>query len=735
MKICLIDARGAYGLPRHPSGFLPGAETYIDLNNSRGVTFPAERDAAHTRRKDSVKTGFARLTAAVLSFWSSFQTARKDIVTTLTRPPADPSTRRKSSGNFKLWLLEGMPEAGGRARQHGKPDGEHAPQPWWKVMCLTGVDYFSTLGYQPAIAALAAGMVSPLATIVLVVVTLMGALPVYRRVASESPRGEGSIAMLEKLLPRWGGKLFVLALLGFAATDFMITMTLSAADASAHAVENPFAPDWMHGQEIAITLALIAALGIVFLRGFKEAINVAVLLVGVYLLLNAVVVLVGLFHVASEAHVVTDWWAALNQQHGNPLVMIGIALLVFPKLALGLSGFETGVAVMPQIKGAPDDTDEKPAGRIRGTHKLLTTAALIMSAFLVSSSFITTFLIPAAEFQPGGKANGRALAFLAHQYLGDAFGTVYDLSTIAILWFAGASAMAGLLNLVPRYLPRFGMAPSWTKAVRPLVLVFTAIGFLITVIFEANVEAQGGAYATGVLVLMTSASIAVTLSARRRKQRVKTLAFGAVALVFSYTTVANVVERPDGIRIAALFILGILLVSFASRIRRSFELRATHIKMDERALEFTAASEEGPIRLIAHEPKRAGADRYREKLAHAQQANHLPEDSDALFIEVIVDDSSDFEQELLVEGKHRHGFKILEVHSNNVPNTLAAVLLHIRDVTGLMPHIYFRWTEGNPIANLSKFLFFGEGEIAPVTREVLREAEADVTRRPWVHVG
>ncbi|OFI37610.1 amino acid transporter [Arthrobacter sp. SW1] len=659
-------------------------------------------------------------------------------MSTLMRPPADPSNRHKPSGSFKHWLLEGMPDPAGRKRhgaQRTQAAKDHKPQSWWKVMCLTGVDYFSTLGYQPAIAALAAGMVSPLATIVLVAVTLLGALPVYRRVASESPRGEGSIAMLEKLLPRWGGKLFVLALLGFAATDFMITMTLSAADASAHAVENPFAPEWMHGQEVAITLALIAGLGIVFLRGFKEAINVAVLLVGAFLLLNAVVVVVGLFHVASEAHVVTDWWVALNQQHGNPLVMIGIALLVFPKLALGLSGFETGVAVMPQIKGEPDDTEEHPAGRIRGAHKLLTTAALIMSAFLVASSFITTFLIPAAEFEAGGKANGRALAYLAHQYLGDAFGTAYDISTIAILWFAGASAMAGLLNLVPRYLPRFGMAPSWTRAVRPLVLLFTAIAFLVTIVFEADVEAQGGAYATGVLVLMTSASIAVTLSAKRRRQRVKTLAFGAVALVFSYTTVANVVERPDGIRIAAMFILGIVVVSFASRIRRSFELRATHIKMDEQALEFTAANDEGPIRMIAHEPKRAGVERYREKLEHAQQANHLPVDCNALFIEVIVDDSSDFEQELLVEGKHRHGFRVLEVHSNNVPNTLAAVLLHIRDVTGLMPHIYFRWTEGNPIANLSKFLFFGEGEIAPVTREVLREAEPDVTRRPWVHVG
>jgi len=181
--------------------------------------------------------------------------------------------------------------------------------PWWRVMCLTGVDYFSTLGYQPTIAALAAGLLSPLATIVLVLLTLAGALPVYRRVARESFTGSGSIAMLEHLLPWWAGKMFVLVLLGFAATDFMLTITLSAADAAAHAIKNPFTPDWFSGSQVPLTLLLIALLGGVFLKGFREAIGIAVVLVGVYLTLNMVVILVSVAHIAEHPVVVTDWWA------------------------------------------------------------------------------------------------------------------------------------------------------------------------------------------------------------------------------------------------------------------------------------------------------------------------------------------------------------------------------------------------------------------------------------------
>ncbi|MFD7936398.1 amino acid transporter, partial [Streptomyces sp. NPDC059755] len=412
----------------------------------------------------------------------------------------------QASSRWRAWLLEGLSEQTARhPGPHATPQAQEQGHRWWRVMCLTGVDYFSTLGYQPGIAALAAGLLSPLATLVLIALTLLGALPVYRRVAHESPHGEGSIAMLERLLPWWSGKILVLVLLGFAATDFMITITLSSADAAAHVVENPFAPHWMSDGNEWITLLLVGALGAVFLKGFREAIGIAVPMVASYLALNLVVLGVCAWEILTHPVRIGDWTDAMTAEHSSPWAMVGVAVLVFPKLALGMSGFETGVAVMPQVKGDPTDTWEKPRGRVRDTRKLLTTAALIMSCFLLLSSLATTILIPQDDFESGGPANGRALAYLAHEHLGEAFGTVYDVSTIAILWFAGASALAGLLNLVPRYLPRYGMAPEWTRAVRPLVLVFMAAAVCITLWFNANVDDQSGAYATGVLVLMLSA--------------------------------------------------------------------------------------------------------------------------------------------------------------------------------------------------------------------------------------
>ena len=640
---------------------------------------------------------------------------------------------------FKRWFLESQVEE--IAGPHEK-EGSHQTHSWWQVMCLTGVDYFSTLGYQPSFAFLAAGALSPIATIILVLLTLLGALPIYNRVARESPHGEGSISMLEDLLPRWRGKLFVLALLGFVATDFIITITLSAADATAHIVENPFTPPYLHTHRVAITLVLVSILGAIFLKGFKEAIGLAVMLVVVYLVLNVIIVTVGSYEVIMHPQALTNWKDAMFTMpgvKGSPLLMIGFSFLLFPKLALGLSGFETGVAVMPLVKGDPGDDVKRPVGRIRNTRRLLLCAALIMSCMLFASSVVTTVLIPAEEFRPatatqkGGEADGRALSYIAHHYLGDYFGTAYDLSTILILWFAGASAMAGLINIVPRYLPRYGMAPDWARATRPLVLVYTAIAFAVTIIFDADHNAQGGAYATGVLVLMTSAAIAVTMVAWQEGP--SRYAFLAIALVFGYTTITNIIERPEGIKIASLFIGAIVVVSFISRGLRSTELRVNRVELNDTARAFIEEAKKGTIRIIANRPDRGDADEYRLKERQERWNNHIPAGDPVLFFEIRPGDASEFSGTLRVRGVQVGTYKVLRTRSSAVPNAIAAFLLHIRDTTGQIPHVYFGWTEGNPLWYVLKFIFFGEGDTAPVTHEILRQAEPDPSRRPAVHVG
>ena len=600
-------------------------------------------------------------------------------------------------------------------------------------MCLTGVDYFSTLGYQPSIAFAAAGYLSPIATFVLVLLTLFGALPVYRQIARLSPRGEGSISLLQELLTRWKGKALVLCILGFAATDFVITITLSAADATAHIVENPLVPHWLD-HRVAVTLVLLTALGAVFLKGFREAIGLAVVLVAGYLALNVVIIGWGLGHLWSHPEYLPRWQEALFRQHGSVWTMAGVSLLLFPKLALGLSGFETGVAVMPLIRGDPGDTDAAPAGRIAGARRLLFTAALIMSVMLLGSSLVTALLIPPELFAKGGAADGRAMAYIAHHHFGEVFGTLYDLSTISILWFAGASAMAGLLNLVPRYLPRFGMAPEWAKAMRPLVLILTGITFLVTILFEADVNAQGGAYATGVLVLMSSAALAVTLSFWRSGGG--WLPYLFITLVFAYTTVQNIHERPEGIRIAAFFIVTIVVTSLVSRVLRSTELRIQGVVPDEEAeLFIEQAAAAGQIRVIANRPGVGDPPEYAAKMREARDTHQLKSWEPVLFLEVRTSDASDFTDVLDVQGVEVGPFRVLRCDSPAVPNAIAGLLLHIRDHTGKVPHAYFGWTEGNPILYLLKFLAFGEGDTAPVSREVLRQAEPDPERRPRIHLG
>ena len=644
-------------------------------------------------------------------------------------PPLGPLVRQ----GVERWLMANQVQPPGPLASDTHP---HSTQSWWKVMCLTGVDYFSTLSYLPGIAALAAGAVSPLATLLIVALTLFGMLPMYRRVAAESPHGQGSVSMLERLLPLWRGKVFVLVLLGFVVTSWLVTITLSAADASVHLIENPYVPEAFHGKNVLITVVLLLILGFVFLLGFNEAVVVAIPLVGAFLALNAVIVVVGILHVVAQPELLAGWTNALSVQGAGPGGLVTPALIAFPLLVLGLSGFETGVSMMPLIKTSGATPEEQLRNRVRNTRLLLTTAAGIMSVYLIATTLITTLIIPPEAFAEGGSANGRAMAFLAHELLGEGFGSVYDLSSVLILWFAGASAMAGLINIVPRYLPAYGMAPEWGKAIRPVVLVYTTLAIVVTLAFRADVNAQAGAYATGILVMMFSGAFAVTVSARRRGARRAAVGFAVLTLVLLYALVTNVIEKPDGIVISGLFILGIIVVSVVSRLTRAFELRVTDVEMDRTAQLFVRDAARRTIRLVANEPNERDAHEYAEKRRESIRDYGLDESDDIIFVEITVTDPSAFASRLDVQGHvlHEH-YRVLTIEGTNVPNALAALVLHVRDVTHRRPHLYVEWTEGNPVANLARFLFLGVGEIAPTTREVLRRAERDRSRRPYVHTA
>ncbi|WP_018297701.1 APC family permease [Corynebacterium lubricantis] len=591
-------------------------------------------------------------------------------------------------------------------------------------MCLSGVDYFSTLGYQPSIAIIAVGALAPPATLVLVLVTILCAVPVYRRVARHSPHGMGSIALIEGLTHGWLGKLIVLVLLGFAATDFMITITLSSADASAHLLHTTESP-W----QLPLTIGLIVLLALVFMRGFKEAVSVAVVLVSTYLTLTLIVLGAGVYQLYQHPELIGNWANALAHSHASPWAIVLISLIVFPKLALGLSGFETGVSVMPLIRA--NSTEE----RVRGAHRLLTTSALIMCVFLLLSSFVAVTLIPAAQFQAGGTAEGRALAWVAHEYLGSTFGAVYDISTVAILWFAGASAMSGLLALIPKYLPRYGMAPRWAQRSRPMVGVLAAAAIVVTLVFRASVTQQAGAYATGVLVVITSGAIAVTLYAKGAARGY----FAVVSVIFIATTVANIIERPDGIRVAAWFILCIIVFSFASRMWRAYELRDVGVTWDEKAETILSAHTTGNrINIVPFAPHlvtNTDEDELRSKDQEIRQNNHLDEES-VVYLEIQLRDPSAFSEQLHVEGRtDEDGRAILSVCASSVANSLAVIAIHIGKNFNVLPTLYFDWAQGSPWLQTLRYIFLGKGQVATETREILRRAIADESKRPRIHVG
>jgi len=295
--------------------------------------------------------------------------------------------------------------------------------------------------------------------------------------------------------------------------------------------------------------------------------------------------------------------------------------------------------------------------------------------------------------------------------------------------------MAGLLTLVPRYLPRYGMAPEWARANRPLVAIITGIAIAISVAFQASVGAQGGAYATGVLVLMSSGALAIAIVTWRVRRG--WLPYLVITGVFVYTSVTNMFERPEGLKLASIFIITIVITSLVSRTLRSTELRVHGFEPDDATLKFIwdSARVGGAIRIIANRPGSGLPQEYEDKLDEARDSHHVRPGAPVLFLEIQPGDASEFSEVLKIQGVDVGGHRVLRSRSPAIPNAIAALLIYVRDQTGQIPHVYFGWTEGNPITYLLKFLAFGEGDTAPVTREVLRQFEPDPQRRPRVHVG
>jgi hypothetical protein len=665
---------------------------------------------------------------------------------------------------------------------------------WWLVFCLVGLDYFSTLAYLPSVAVEAAHALAPLAAAGVVVVTLFLAVPVYSYVVGRSPAGLGATGLLDERIRGWTGKFLLLVLLGFVATDFVITRTLSVADAAAHLLANPIwkdhaarvienkekirqaLPDALRGgffdfwnEQLLLTVVLSVvcfSLWGLLRRGFTRTfLRVGALVVGVYLGLTGFIVGSCLLYLREHPEIVSDWWRQVGTAADLParasfgdmaLAVASLTLVSFPQMALGLSGFELSMANAPLVRGDASDTPESPRGRVRKTRLLMLAAALVMGVFVLSSVFSVTLLVPEYKLAEGRSARHRALAFIAHggdptglssdkqiadicPLFGETFGTVYDLSTVAILCLAGASSALGMREVVPHYLARYGMQLHWAERSGVILHLFNLTVLLVTVVFRASVSDQQWAYATSVLALLSGAAVAAVLDVRARRAgswlRFPIAAPFALAAVFfllagALTTFLNA----SGLAIALAFVLVTVVTAFVSRWMRSTELRFAG---------FTFADEHSKTRwghvcgqdfqvLVPHRP---GTISLAEKEQEIRSRHRIAADVPVIFVEVEKGDTSDFMQAPLLRVVEDDGREVVRVsHCASVAHVLAAMGLAFREV-GRPPEIHFGWSDESPLAANLNFLLLGEGNVPWMVHALVRKAEPEPSRRPRVVIG
>lgn len=661
---------------------------------------------------------------------------------------------------------------------------EHPTYGWWLVLALVGLDYFSTLAYLPSIAVEASGRRAPLAALGVVVVTLLMALPIYFYIAGRSTRGHGATGLLERHVHGWGGKLLMLILLGFVATDFVITRTLSVADASIHILHNPtwkqqvgwteqhreqmrsWLPEVLQGgffdfwsEQIIVAVVLsIASFGLYHfvVRGFTRGfMYVAALVVVVFLALTGVVVGSGLAHLARHSDQLAGWIETVRRTSPEPgenpgalfTTMILVALITLPQMALGLSGFELSMTSVPLVRGHQGQDSDHNRKRIRGSRALIVSAALLMTPLLLGAVLVVTLLLPA------GAAEYRTLSYLAHggpladgqsgtllnPWFGPVFGTLYDLSTILILFLAGASVTISLRDLVPPYLMRYGMEMRWAHRVGVMMHLFNVVILVVTLWFRASVSAQLWAYATSVLVLLTSAALAAFLDVRvrwstSRHRWLAQLPFFFFSAFFLAMVIHLLATNRSGLYVALIFVGVVVVMGLVSRWHRSTELRfhgfafadpVSQERWEEiRRLDFQV--------LVPHRPEHGT---LAEKEKEIRERHRLRPEVPILFVEAVLGDTSAFFQVPFMEIRKENGQEVIVVsRCVSVSHVLAAIALEFRHV-GRPPELHFDWSEESPLAANLSFLLFGEGNIPWMVHALIQKAERDPTRRPRVVVG
>jgi hypothetical protein len=662
---------------------------------------------------------------------------------------------------------------------------------WWLILALVGLDYFSTLAYLPSIAVDAAGPLAPLAVLAVVVVTLLGALPVYAYIVGRSHGGRGAIALLEHRVRGWSGKLLILLLLGFVATDFIITRSLSVADASIHLTHNPFwqgEVDWLTqnkesvragfpgllqgsffdfwNEQLVLTL-ILSMLAFAFWawvkRGFTpNFLRLAVVIVGVYLLLVAVVIISGLVGLATHPDLLSAWgervarqpaWAGAGNDVALVFRLLVVALFAFPQLALGLSGFELSMVNAPLVRGDADDDPEEPRGRIRNTRRMLLAAALIMSLFLPAAVFVVTVLVPGEALAGPGGAVHRSLAYLAHggtldnglpasalnPLFGAWFGSVFDVATVLILCLAGASVTISLRDLIPQYLQRFGMQLQWAHKVGVITHLFNAVILLVVLVFRASVAAQQWAYATTVLVLLTGGALAALRDVQYRwlGSWLRPLVMAPFLLICAFFLgMASLTMgfNLSGLAIALGFVVTVYATAFFSRWLRSTELRFHGFTFADEA----SRKRWEEIRLLEFQvlvPHRPGRHSLKDKEQAIRRRHHLGPEMTIIFVEVELGDTSDFYHAPVMQIVQEDGLEVIRVSSCcSIAHVVASIALEFR-IVGRPPEIHFGWSHESPLAANLNFLLFGEGNIPWMVHELVRKAEPDLAKQPRVVIG